>query len=31
MENAVWRRNAARMKQLDDLAKRIARLEKLNK
>jgi len=28
MENTSWRRNAVRMKQLDDLAKRISKLEK---
>ena len=31
MENTTWRRNAARMKQLDDLAKRLKKLEKLYK
>jgi len=29
MENASWLRNAARMKQLDDFAKRVEKLEKL--
>ncbi|SEL35936.1 UDP-3-O-(3-hydroxymyristoyl)glucosamine N-acyltransferase [Halomonas daqiaonensis] len=28
MDNAQWRRNAVRFKQLDDIAKRLARLEK---
>jgi len=28
MSNAQWRKNAVRFKQLDDMARRLARLEK---
>ncbi|SHE64241.1 UDP-3-O-[3-hydroxymyristoyl] glucosamine N-acyltransferase [Modicisalibacter ilicicola DSM 19980] len=31
MNNALWRKNAVRFKQLDDIAKRVARLERDNR